>query len=116
MSRYRYLSQVRQEVGIRLLTRIYPGGVGPSKVCGIRYMRLSYISSSSFANNTLSPWYAVLAELLEAEIHGEKSIDYISQCLFSSTEPKALPRLHEFVLYSLSEVLFSYFIHNMLLS
>ncbi|KAN0068934.1 Actin-related protein 2/3 complex subunit 3 [Elaphomyces granulatus] len=26
-----YLSQVRQEIGIRLLTRIYPGGVGPSK-------------------------------------------------------------------------------------
>jgi hypothetical protein len=51
-------------------------------------MRLSYISSSSFANNTLPSWYAVLAELLEAEIHGEKSIDYISQYLFSSTEPK----------------------------
>lgn len=28
-----YISQVRQELAMRLHTRLYPGGVGPSKVC-----------------------------------------------------------------------------------
>lgn len=29
---FRYISQVRQEIAIRLHARLYPGGVGPSKV------------------------------------------------------------------------------------
>lgn len=38
MLRYRYLSQVRQEIAIRLHARLYPGGVGPSKVRDILYL------------------------------------------------------------------------------
>lgn len=57
---YRYLSQVRQELAIRLLGRVYAEGNTPSKVGGV------YTSGNG-------QWLtkAVLAEFHEAEIHGE---------------------------------------------
>lgn len=34
----RYISQVRQEIAVRLHARLYPGGVGPSKVQSIHWL------------------------------------------------------------------------------
>jgi len=37
-----YISQVRQEIATRLHARLYPGGVGPSKVRQTDYLYLWY--------------------------------------------------------------------------
>lgn len=43
----RYIAQVRQEIAIRLHARLYPGGVGPSKVSYHSYHNNVWVSSNS---------------------------------------------------------------------
>lgn len=60
----RYLSQVRQELAIRLLARVYADGNFPSKV-------EPYLRYSCGAGKLYTDTYAVLVELHETEIHGQ---------------------------------------------
>jgi hypothetical protein len=59
----RYLSQVRQELAIRLLTRLYPGGEGPSKVSPPPPLCLNYgiliVYSSGLVLQRESSWEKV---------------------------------------------------------
>ena len=60
---YRYLSQVRQELALRLLARVYAGGPTPSKVIQSHDL---LVFDRAFADILL-----VVAEFHEAEIHGQ---------------------------------------------
>lgn len=59
---YRYLSQVRQELAMRLLARVYAGGSTPSKVSNTPHLTL-------FAR-AVAHSFLVVAELHEEKIHG----------------------------------------------
>lgn len=61
----RYISQVRQEIAIRLHARLYPGGVGPSKVS----------ASSEIAGRSSLRKLAVLAEFHKEKVYGEEPVD-----------------------------------------
>ena len=59
----RYLSQVRQELAMRLLARLYADGPAPSKV-GSHFL-------FSFESVLFTHWIVVVAELYEKEVYGE---------------------------------------------
>ena len=61
LTRSRYLSQVRQELAMRLLARVYADSNTPSKV-GVLTLSLRIRSSIKFVT--------VVAEFYEAQIHG----------------------------------------------
>jgi hypothetical protein len=63
----RYLSQVRQEIAIRLHARLYAGGEGPSKVDW--YCPL--IGQTRYTDFLTS----VVAELCKEEVYGKEPLD-----------------------------------------
>lgn len=70
-----YLSQVRQELAIRLLARLYAGNsTTPSKVCGPW-------SPSGRVKNVLMRFRVVVAKFHQTEIHGEivmRHVEYMT--------------------------------------
>lgn len=66
----RYLSQVRQELAIRLLQRVYMGGNTPSKVW------LQCSRNWDWANGVPT----VVAEFHEAEIYGQIALSVSEHC------------------------------------
>ena len=58
-----YLSQVRQELAMRLLQRVYTGGNTPSKVSHELAMLFKLLEKANYL--------AVVAELHEEEVYGE---------------------------------------------
>ena len=63
----RYLSQVRQELAMRLLARVYAGGNTPSKVRSSAVERL--MLGWTFADAVV-----VVVELYEEEVHGQVAL------------------------------------------
>ena len=68
---YRYLSQVRQELAMRLLARVYADGPTPSKVC----------SCMSNHEQLIAYVPPVVAKLHEAQIHGQILVAAVSYLL-----------------------------------
>lgn len=71
----RYISQVRQEIAVRLHARLYPGGEGPSKVCedessSALVASVPFQGSSNFTNCGI-----VLAQLHKEKVHGKELVD-----------------------------------------
>lgn len=64
---FRYLSQVRQELAMRLLARVYAGGNAPSKV-------RSSVDEILILGWTTTDAVIVVVELYEEEIHGQVAI------------------------------------------
>ena len=62
LTRYRYLSQVRQELAMRLLARVYANGSTPSKVSAV---------TLSLRIGAGIDYMTVVAEFYEAQIHGQ---------------------------------------------
>lgn len=67
LMRFRYLSQVRQELAMRLLARVYAGGNAPSKVT-------SSADERSILEWTSTDAVIVVVELYEEEVHGQVAI------------------------------------------
>jgi hypothetical protein len=64
---FRYLSQVRQEIAIRLHARLYAGGEGPSKVDWY-YPLIGQTRYTDFLTS-------VVAELCKEEVYGKEPLD-----------------------------------------
>ena len=71
-----YIAQMRQELAARLLERLYADGEAPSKVSLGPFERRqgSWLSSYDEVRLILLFFFTVVAELLQAEIHGESAV------------------------------------------
>ena len=64
-----YLGQVRQEIAVRLVGRLYPGGEGPSKVSFL------FLFSPFLRGGWLTVGDAVVVEFREAQVHGQGAVN-----------------------------------------